>query len=200
VKTAIVFVMLLVCVQDAGAVTATVSRSLGNSKRLFSLEVITFSGVGSANTTPASSSVGELSLGLTGSILVTRWFGIGVTPSYSFLNQYSPTSDSGNLRGSRWEINPTVSFIFNKILIKGEYELIGKYVLTNKSLAGATITYGTLSGYRLSLCYIFKRVLLGAFYESSSYKTISFSESFSDRTLDPALVVTQAGLILGYRF
>ncbi len=139
---------------------------------------------------------------------------VGVTSDYRFINQYSDvTANVGNRRGHRWNIasltlGTKLPILQNKIIVKGDFQYFGDYVLENTTAQGATLKYKKPMGGRLVGMYPIELPIIGTTYFGAHFEYLWFSnlevtstaEVANDVELGSSLSVWDAGLNVSYMF
>ena len=153
---------------------------------------------------PTDSSTGPMgttTVGLTAALCLWKdRILLGATSDYRFITEYGqPVSGVSNYRGSYFNlVSPTLGIKIKRFLFKFDYKFLGSYPLLNPTISGQKLVYGSPSGFRGEVIFVWKPFLgIGLFYDSMSFGT---------RTLDDApnstspLKAWQAGIVVSFLF
>jgi hypothetical protein len=141
------------------------------------------------------------SFGLTAGYWLHEDYFLGLSTEYSVLNQYSDIDPlAGNNRGTRWNvITPTLGWrVFNKIVLKVDFEFLGSYNLANPLPGDQYVSYTNPFGIKLTLSIpVVYRVSLGLLFEYVTFSKIENS-LMGATSLGTRFVLWQYGIAIGY--
>ena len=109
----------------------------------------------SVQTSATHPKMGQFGMGIALGAEVWRGIMVGANSDYRFINHYSDvTKLVGNSRGNRWNyVAPMIGYKAGRFTLKGDFQFLGDYNLSNKTSKNEEVKYKKPLGGRLAVMY-----------------------------------------------